>query len=207
MAVRSPPTATSRWSMPHQRPPTDNCTSDRRATNCPGRAWTTDRGSVRYTSSVVPAGTDPPSDLQFGPAVDTTSCTASAAAAEPSRHLRPDLHPARGTRSISRRVAGVLCATIYDSINTLRPLLPTRCCRAAQPSGRSSRWRACDSTTASGAAYQLRANIQMPGELATVDDGCSGGWQNFDDISGSVTSTSRCGNALKRRCPSTPPAT
>jgi len=155
-------------------------------------AWTTDRGSVRYTSSVVPAGTDPAElTCSSAYAVDTTLVHSVGGGRPNPVGIYDPIYTRRVVTTIDLPPGGqvLLCATIYDSINTLRPLatdtLLLQGGTAQRPVITLEGLRLNDGIRVP--AYQLRANIQMPGELATVDDGCSGGWQNFDDISGSVT--------------------
>ena len=152
-------------------------------------AWTTARGSVKYSTQVITDLADP-ADRRCGVEVDPSAVhTIDGHSPEPRGVFDP-----KYTRLVTTNIAMppgglvLLCATIYDSNNTLRPLatdtLILRGRTQQRPVITLEGLRLNSGITVQ--ANDLRATIQMPGEVATVNDGCSGSWQNSTSLNGSV---------------------
>jgi len=152
-------------------------------------AWTTSRGSVTFATRVV-------TDLSV-PATQSCNVGVPTSAVHSIDGGRPipigiydPIYSRRVVTTVALPPGGIvlLCATIYDSTNTLRPLatdtLLLQARTAQRPVITLEGLRLDDGITVP--AYDLRASIQFPGERYSLDDGCSGDWRNADPVSGAV---------------------
>lgn len=153
-------------------------------------AWTTSRGSVRYSTRVITDLTDP-ADRRCGTEVESSAIHRIDAARPIPIGIYDEIYTRKVVTTVELPPGGLvlLCATIYDSNNTLRPLgtdtLILQGRTAQRPVITLEGLRLNDGITVP--RYDLRATIQFPGDSVTVEDGCSGNWQNTTEISGGVT--------------------
>ncbi|MCY7300510.1 MAG: hypothetical protein LH616_15025, partial [Ilumatobacteraceae bacterium] len=150
-------------------------------------AWRTSRGSVKYATRVI---TDP-TDRRCGAEVEASAVHSIDGGRPIPIGIYDPIYTRRVVSTIALPPGGIvlLCATIYDSNNTLRPLaVDTMILRgrtAQRPVITLEGLRLNDGITVP--EYDLRATIQFPGERHSVADGCSISWRNGTEISGSVT--------------------
>lgn len=153
-------------------------------------AWTTARGSVKFSTRVITDLTDP-SDRRCGTEVDAGEVHRVDGARPIPTGIYDPIYSRQVVTTVELPPGGLvlLCATIYDSNNILRPLgtdtLILRGRTQQRPVITLEGLRLNDGITVPESG--LSATIQFPGERYTVDDGCSTRWQNRTSIRGAVT--------------------
>lgn len=152
-------------------------------------AWTTSRGSVKFSTRVITDLTDP-SDRRCGTEVDASEVHRVDGARPIPIGIYDPIYSRQVVTTVELPPGGIilLCATIYDSNNVLRPLgsdsLILRGRTQQRPVITLEGLRLNAGITVPES--ELYATIQFPGERYTLDDGCSTSWQNRTPLSGSV---------------------
>ncbi len=149
-------------------------------------SWTKPEGSVVFTSKVL---TDY-EDRECGYELAAPGGVHSAPGLASPVGVFDPAFSKKVFASVQLPEAGLvlLCATIYDTRNTLRPLsvdkMLLRAKTAQRPVITLEAVKLADGITIDH--FRLSATIQFPGDRYATDDGCSQSWTNSTDISGIV---------------------
>ncbi|MEQ1699389.1 MAG: hypothetical protein ABMA25_04725 [Ilumatobacteraceae bacterium] len=149
--------------------------------------WTTSAGSISYVTRII---TDP-ADRTCGYTTIPDDRVHTVDGQVPTPAGVYDLRYRRKVVTTIELPPGgmvLLCATIYDSLNRLRPLgsdtLLLQAPTAQRPRITLEGFRLNDGITVN--AWDLAALIQFPWETTPVEDGCGHIWQNAEELSGGV---------------------
>jgi len=152
-------------------------------------AWTTDGGSVTFTTRVITTLGD--GGCGSGRAIPDELVHSLAGQRTSPAGVYDSAYTRKVVTSVPLPPAGVvlLCATVYDSHNRLRPAgidaLILQAPTAQRPTITLEGIRLNDGITIPH--LDLHAEIRFPGEIHLVNDGCDSTWANPDDLSGSLT--------------------